>query len=140
MGVAHEMAPPNLAHALAALSGLQAGRTDAPEARPVQPVSRELVDTTLPYLPQVVADLARFQLLTGCRPGETCIIRSCDVDRTLAVRMYRPESHKTEHQGRQRIIFVGSQAQDVLREYLLGAPEAYCFQPCDSEQKRCDGA
>ncbi len=49
---------------------------------------------------------------------------------------YRPESHKTEHHGRERIILIGPQAQDVLRPYLLRDKETYCFVPADSERKR----
>jgi len=62
----------------------------------------------------VVADMVRFQRFTGARPGEVCQIRPIDVDRSGEVWTYRPESHKTEHHGRQRIIYVGPQAQEVL--------------------------
>ena len=47
-----------------------------------------------------------------------------------------PESHKTEHHGRQRTIFIGPQAQEVLLRYLARDAQAYCFRPCDSEKKR----
>jgi site-specific recombinase XerD len=58
------------------------------------------------------------------------------VDASGDVWFYRPESHKTEHNGRQRIICVGPKAQDVLRPYLLRDKTAYCFVPRESEQKR----
>jgi hypothetical protein len=32
---------------------------------------------------------------------------------------FRPESRKTEHHGRERVIFIGPSSQDVLRPYLL---------------------
>jgi integrase len=102
----------------------------------VLPVPRSTVDATLPYLPTVVADMVRFQLATGCRPGELCIMRPCDVDRSGAAWVYRPETHKTQHHGRERVILIGPKAQDVLRPYLLRAAADYCFTPADSEQKR----
>jgi integrase len=50
--------------------------------------------------------------------------------------MYRPESHKTEHHSKDRIIPVGPQAQEVLLRYLARDTQAQCFRPCDSEAKR----
>ena len=96
----------------------------------------EVVDATLPYLPAVVADMVRLHRLTGCRPAEVCILRPCDVDTSEAVWSYRPESHKTEHHGRDRVIFIGPKGQDVLRPYLLRDKTAYCFVPAESERKR----
>ena len=100
------------------------------------PVPENVVDATLPYLPPVVADMVRFERLTGCRPGEVFTIRPCDVDRSGEVWQYRPESHKTEHHGRQRIIFIGPRAQAVLLPYLLRDAQAHCFQPIESERSR----
>ncbi|MBI3838138.1 MAG: site-specific integrase [Planctomycetia bacterium] len=103
---------------------------------PIKPVSDADVDATLPHLPAVVADIVRFQRLTGCRPTEACIVRPIDVDRTGTVWLYRPHFHKTEHHGRERIVFVGPKAQEILRPYLLRPAETYCFVPAESERKR----
>ena len=134
--VSMELLPPSVYQALATVPGLKAGRTTARETKPVLPVEGELVDATLPYLPPVVADMVRFQRLTGCRPGEVSQLRPCDVDRSGEVWEYRPASHKTQHHGRQRIIYVGPKAQAVLSPYLLRDPQANCFSPAESEQKR----
>ena len=80
--------------------------------------------------------MVRFQRLTGCRPAEVCSLRPCDLNRSEEVWIYRPESHKTEHHDRDRIIFIGPQAQGVLLRYLARDPQACCFRPCDSEAKR----
>ncbi|HYW80086.1 MAG TPA: site-specific integrase, partial [Thermoguttaceae bacterium] len=87
-------------------------------------------------LPEIPADMLRFQRLTGARPGEVCILRPCDIDRSEDVWAYRPESHKTEHHGRERIIHIGPKAQAILRPYLLRDADAYCFSPSESEAKR----
>jgi integrase len=99
-------------------------------------VADNVVDATLPHLPEVVADMVRLQRLCGCRPGEVSLIRPCDVDASGEVWVYQPESHKTEHHGRKRIICIGPKGQDVLRPYLLRPAESYCFSPQDSERKR----
>jgi integrase len=134
--VAEELLEPSVYQRLATVEGLRQGRTTAREPRPIAPVDDQVVDATLPHLPEVVADMVRFQRLTGCRPDEVCIVRPIDVDATGDVWRYRPESHKTEHLGRERIIFIGPKAQDVLRKYLLRDKECYCFAPTESERKR----
>jgi len=64
------------------------------------------------------------------------MIRPCDLDRSGAVWEYRPESHKTEHHGRERVVFIGPKAQQVLQSYLLRSAESYCFSPVESEKGR----
>lgn len=78
--VENELVPPESHHGLMAVLGLRKGRTKARETALVPPVSDDIVDATLPYLPAVVADMVRFERLTGCRPREVCIVRPCDVD------------------------------------------------------------
>jgi integrase len=134
--VAEELLPPSVYQALQAVPGLRRGRSDARETEPIKPVDEATIAATLPHLPPVVADMVRFQRLTGSRPAEVCILRPRDIDRTGDVWSYRPESHKTEHHGRERVIFIGPQAQDVLRPYMLRAETCYCFAPADSERKR----
>jgi integrase len=135
-GVTKELLPVTIYQALAAVPGLKRGRSEAAEPVPVAPVANNVIDATLPHLPAVVADMIRFQRLTGCRPGEVCILRPCDVDLTGEVWAYRPESHKTQHHGRDRVIFLGPKAQEVLRPYLLREKTDYCFIPAESERKR----
>ncbi len=134
--VSQELLPESVYRALATVPGLRKGRTEAPEPAPVLPVADAVVDATLPYLPAVVADMVRVQRMLGCRPGEVCMMRPGDIDRTGEVWEYRPASHKTEHRGRQRSIFIGPKAQEVLLPYLLRDTEDYCFAPADSERKR----
>jgi integrase len=134
--VAEELIPPAVYQGLQAVSGLRMGRTEARESSHVPPVADEVVDATLPYLPPVAVDMVRLQRLTGCRPGEVCCIRPCDVDRSHEVWQYRPVRHKTQHRGRERIVYIGPQAQNVLRPYLLRSAESYCFSPEESEGAR----
>ena len=125
----HEMIPVAAYQALATVPGLRKGRSAAREPEPIGPVADEVIDATWPSLPPVVADMVRLQRLTGCRPGEACIIRPCDVDTTGAVWCYRPESHKTEHHGRERIIMVGPKAQDALRTVSAAGENSLLLRP-----------
>jgi integrase len=135
-GVAKELVPPAVLQALQAVPGLRKGRTAAREPAPVQPVSDEIVEATLPHLSTVAADMIRLQRLLGCRPGEICIMRPCDIDRSGEVWTYRPASYKTEHHERERVIFIGPNAQQILLPYLLRDAQAFCFSPAESEIKR----
>jgi integrase len=131
-----ELVPGDVYGNLKTVEGLKKGRTTAQDHPPVMPVADAVVDATLPYLPQVLADMVRFQKFTGARPGEVCQIRPIDVERSGDVWEYCPESHKTEHHGKSRTIYVGPQAQAVLMPYLLRTADAYCFSPVESEEKR----
>jgi integrase len=130
------LVPAATTHALCTVTGLQAGRTKVRESEPVQPVSDEMVDAVLPHVTATVADMIRFQRLTGCRPNEVCQLRPCDIDQTGDVWQFVPATHKTEHRGRERVILIGPKAQAVLTRYLARGPEMYCFRPIDSEAKR----
>jgi hypothetical protein len=135
-GASQELLPVTIYQALATVPGLRKGRSDAKEAKPVQPVAPDVVDATLPHLPAVVADMVRLHRLIGARPAEVCILRPCDLDTSGPVWTYRPESHKTENHGHQRVIMIGPKGQDVLRPYLLREKTSYCFVPAESERKR----
>jgi len=134
--VSEQLCSPVVLQGLQAVMGLQRGRTDARESRPVEPVDDDTVAATLPLLSPVVRDMVEIQHLTGCRPGEVCNLRPCDVDRSGPVWVYRPGSHKMQHRGRQRSIFIGPRAQKILQPYLLRDADSYCFSPADSQQRR----
>jgi integrase len=113
-----ELIPAGVYQALATVPALRSGETDAAEPTDVLPVEDAIVDATLPHLNATAADLVRLQRLTGMRPGEACRMRAADLDMTGDVWIYRPESHKTRRYGKQRIIYLGPQAQAIVRVRL----------------------
>jgi integrase len=128
--VENEMVPPSVYHGLQAVAGLKKGRSGAKETQPVRPVPDEHVDAVLPFLTPPVRAMVQVQRLAGMRPCEVVIMRPCDIDwGSGKTWVYRPESHKTEHHGIARVIFLGPQAQEVLRPFLDRAPGAYLFSP-----------
>ncbi len=134
--VAEELIPSSVSQGLTAVTGLRLGRCGARETEPILPVDELTVEQTLPYLTSVVADMVCIQRLTGMRPAEVCLLRPYDLDKAAEVWVYKPATHKTEHHGRTRTIFIGPQAQAILLRYLARASDEYCFRPCDSEAKR----
>jgi integrase len=127
-----QLVPGRVYQDLRTVEGLRKGRCQVRETPPVLPVPDEVVDATLPHLQAVVADMVRFQRLTGCRPGEVCLVRPADIDRSGVVWRYRPLEHKTQHQGRERTVYIGPQAQAILLPYLLRPAESFCFCPAEA--------
>jgi integrase len=83
--VSEGILPPAIYQAIKCVSPLTKGHCKAREATPVAPVSDVKVNATLPHLSRVVADMVRFQRLTGCRPGEVCSLTPSMVDRSNSV-------------------------------------------------------
>jgi integrase len=84
-GVENELVAPSTYHGLQAVGGLKMGRTLAPEGEPVKPVQPELIEGVLQHVSRQVGAMIRLQLLTGMRPGELVIMRTCDIDRDTDV-------------------------------------------------------
>ncbi|MFO0905830.1 MAG: site-specific integrase [Pirellulales bacterium] len=139
-GASEELVPASVYQSLSTVQGLQRGRTEAREPDPVLPVEDDRIDAALPFMPPIVADMARLQRLCGARPGEIVIVRPCDVKRDGKVWKYSPESHKNEHRGKKRVIYLGPQAQEILRPYLDRRADAYCFSPAEAEAERRQAA
>ena len=132
-GVSKGLVPPETLVGLNALGGLRRGRCAARESAPVRPADDGHVEAALPFLTPQVRDMVRLQLLSGCRPGEVCLVRPCDVNRAGPVWEFAPSSHKTEHHGRERRVFLGPKAQAVLAPWLEGRPaDAWCFSPTEA--------
>jgi len=115
--------------ALSTVAGLQRGRSEARESEPVGPVDPAHVEATLPHLNRFVRGLVRFQQLTGCRPGEACLLRQCDIDTTREVWLFTPVQHKTAHKGKRRAVAIGPRAQALLKSFFTADREAYLFDP-----------
>jgi len=135
-GVAEQLVEPNILEALRAVEGLRKGSGEARETKPIRPVEEATVKATIEHLPAVVADMVKLQRLTGSRPAEVCSLRPCDIDRSGEIWLYCPASHKTEHRGRERIVFLGPQSQRILSRYLARDSHLHCFRSCESEQGR----
>jgi len=133
--VAHEMVTSEVHHALCTLEPLKRGRTTAREGKKVGPVPQAILDATIPLLSQPLRALVELQLLTGARPGELLELRKCDVeiDKATGVWTYRPEKHKNAYRDRDRIIYFGPRAQEILASFMIErSPTTYLFSPTDA--------
>lgn len=132
---AKRLIPAAVFHELATLEGLRAGRSEAKETKPVGPVAVEVVNATLPWLPEIVADMVRIQMESGMRSAELLSMRTCDIDRSGAIWSYRPRTHKTVHHGFARTIWLGPRCQEIVRKYLKADREAHLFSPDESMRR-----
>jgi integrase len=135
-GVENELIPPSVHHGLKAVPSLKKGRSEARESEPVKPVPESLVEAVRPYVSRQVWAMIQLQRLTGMRPGEVCQIRTIDVDTSGKVWTYVPGSHKTEHHGRSRFIYLGPKAQDVIRPWLRSEPSDNLFSPREAMEEK----
>jgi integrase len=131
-GVAEELVPVDVLTALRTVKGLARGRTEAREGEKVRPAYDAAVDAIRPHVSRQVWAMVELQRLTGARPGEVVIMRTCDLVTAGKVWEYRPASHKTEHRDRDRVIFLGPQAQEVVKPWLKTDLAAYLFSPAEA--------
>jgi len=135
-GAEEELVSGDQAHALWSVAGIRKGADGYRETEPVRPVDLETVEATLPYLPPVVATMVRVQLLSGCRPAEICRLDVAHLDMSRPdLWIYRPGEHKVAHLGRERIIYFGPQAIELLRPWLR-ADGKLLFSPAEGEERR----
>ncbi len=129
-----ELVSAELWHGLCTVAPLQKGRTDAPEVEKVREVPDTTVEATLPHLSRIVGTMVQVQRLTGARPGEVCLMRPADIDRSGDVWIFTPEHHKLEWRDddEPRRLALGPECQQLLLPYLLRHPKAYCFSPAEA--------
>jgi integrase len=141
-GVSREMVPETTWRALQSLQGLRRGELGVSDNQAVAPAPPEAVEAIRAFVLPPVWTMVQLQLLTGCRPGEACDIRTGDIrtddpalppDVRGRVWIYRPGSHKTEHHGRSRLILLGPKAQALLGPWLRpDEPERHLFSPAEA--------
>ena len=135
-GVAKGMVPPSVHHGLQAVSGLRRGRCGVRESEPVRPVPEAFVDAIRPHVSRRIWAMIELQRRSGMRPGEVSCMRTIDVDTSGRIWVYSPETHKTEHHGRERKIYLGPVAQEILRPWLRPELTAYLFSPAEAVAER----
>jgi integrase len=113
-----EILPATVYQALRTVDGLRQGRSAAPESVPVPPAPEAAIAGALAHLGEVLADIVRFQLLTGARPGEALAVHSSMLVQSGPVWSCRPASHKTAYRGKRRLLLIGPRAQEVLSRWL----------------------
>lgn len=137
-----EMIPAATFHALTTVEGLKMGRTKAKESRVVTAVAEAHINAIEGRVSQQVWGLVRLQLLTGARSGEILMLRRRDLDTSGPVWTVKVEAHKTSYRGRDRTLYLGPQAQALLKEFFPGkGPVDFLFSPKDAVQERhaaCD--
>jgi integrase len=134
--VGRDMMPAAILSKLEAVEPLERDRDGVRETEPVGPVSRADVDATLPHVQPAVRAMVELGWLTGMRPGETLRMTTGAIDRSGPIWIYRPSRHKGTQRGRTHEIFLGPEAQKIIKPWLKADPGAALFSPRESEQAR----
>lgn len=136
---ARELVPASVHQSLCTLEPLKRGRAAVRESRKVEPVPQELLDAALPHMTRPVRAVVELQLLTGARPGELLALRPIDIelDERTGIWTYQPEMHKNAYREKERVIYFGPRAQELLRPFLTDRPtNAYLFSPAEADAER----
>jgi len=128
----NELVPASVYYALTTVAGLRKHRTEARESEEVKPVEPADVEAALPHMAPQVRAMVQLQLLTSARGGELRRLRTCDLDTSGEVWVYRPDAHKTAHHGHTRVIWFGPQARAILEPMLKPDLQAFIFSPADA--------
>ena len=134
-----ELLPPGRWIDLAAVKPLRRGRpADAGgppprDGEPIRPVPEAILRATLAAARPMLRAMMELQLATGMRPGELLALRPADLTPTVRDGVWcyrvRPDANKTEHAGRERLVYIGPRGLAALRPWLPADPEAFVFSP-----------
>ena len=89
-------------------------------------------------MPPTLQAMVRLHDLSGMRSGELVIMRGVDIQTSNDAKawVYRPQRHKTEHHGHDRVVPLGPKAQEILRPFLTTDLQAFIFSPASAQEER----
>jgi integrase len=122
--------------------GLKKGKTKARENLPVQDVSDEVVNRSLPHFLPTLRDMVQVQRWGSMRPSEVCRMKAGEIDTNYKtddgtmIWMYTPGTHKNAWRKKSRkgeyvrIIPLGRPEQEILATRLIGkSDDDHVFSP-----------
>lgn len=63
-------------------------------------------------------------------------MRGCDLDTSSKVWVFTPMTHKGEHYGCRRQIYLGPKAQEIINDFLKPDLTAFLFSPAEADAER----
>ena len=121
------MVPETVWRALCSVEGLRVGEgIERPPVRALPTNASPPSSTASRHQIRAMVDL---QIWSACRPGEACIMRAIDINMQGKIWEYRPHSHKAEHHEKERVIYLGPHAQEIIKPWLKTDLHAYLFSP-----------
>lgn len=135
--VSKERAPIHLPAALECVKALRVGEFGVVDGEKVRPVAEGDIEAIRPHVSTVVWSMIQVQRYSAARPGEVVIMRAVDLDTTASIWAYRPTTHKNEHRGHDRTVYLGKRSQRAVAPLLATRPvDAYLFDPRESCTER----
>ena len=131
-GVEHDLVAETTWRALKAVKSLRKGEEGTFDNEEREPVSDDVIQRTLPFMPPTLRAMVIVQRLTGMRPSEIFKMRVGEIvrDATPELWHYVRKTHKTERFIGKKVIPLGNPEQELIAPYLEGnAPEAAVFSP-----------
>jgi len=134
--VSEELIPVSVHQALATIPDLRAGRTEARETDPKQPVAWEHVKPVLPFLSEAIQTMILVQWHTGVRPGSVCRATPEQFTRSAAGDLVWRPRHKNEFRGQELIVYIGPKCAALLADRLNRQADAPMFPPIEQRNSK----
>ena len=85
-----------------------------------------------------VRALIDLQLLCCARADELVRMRPVDLDTSGPVWIFQLDDHKMDHQGKEKIIYLGRRAQRIIKMFMTPdrAVDRFLFSPREAEGER----
>lgn len=106
---------------------LEKGRTTAPEAVPREDVPDDVVNATLPFLPQMISDMVQIQRETAMRPSEVFRMTWAQIDTTDDIWVYEPQEYKERRHVDYKPVALTPLCQQLLERYKDTPPHDCIF-------------
>ena len=138
-GVERGLVSHEVAGRLGFVKPLKEGRCKSSERPGRGIVSWDLVEKTLPYLPDVVRDMVLIQWETGMRPQDCCGMKWSQIDTSDDIWVYDLlKQHKTAQYGITRYIPLAKECQDILARYKDTPEDQFIFSPKRTVREQAD--
>ncbi|HFD87381.1 MAG TPA: hypothetical protein ENJ35_06875 [Gammaproteobacteria bacterium] len=124
-GMQHDCVHPDAAFQIMQVPGFST--TETRPTKQKKAISREWINKVLAVCSDDLHDLIMTHLLVGARPNEILIMRPIDIDTSGGAWLYTPQHHKLSYRGKQRVIAIGPQAQEILNRRMPRSMEALIF-------------
>jgi integrase len=83
-------------------------------------IPQEDLEVALPFFSEIIADMLRLQMLSAMRPSEVCRMKAEHIVTEYDGKnwLYLPPKHKTAWRGKERVIILGLEEQEIIKKYL----------------------
>lgn len=108
---------------------IKPGRSAAKQPKKIQPVPNEVVESILSHCQPRIAAVLKMQIYTGMRCGEVLRMTMAEIHGNI----YAPYKHKNRFRNKDRTIYLGPKAMELIEKWKTDDPHALLFTAMTSD-------